>query len=272
MSSELSEVVFKLEDLERAYRTNATKMKDLEAKLKTSSTDNEKFESEKRAWKEKEREDETTRALLEQKVLQVDGKFKTVDSERKELKEKVFAFQDEISDLEFKLEIKTSECASLEAQVKILSEKYEKGLSENSRIASELNELKVNLESALRNLSDKDDELTILQDTKTRVESEMAALKESMFSDKDSGRQEPQIQERLQKDLLNAHKTISELEVRVKKAETGENRVREELKRKNDKLNGLEIELDEVRDCSVSSYMNNLAVRGALRKPSSRSG
>ena len=273
MSSELSDVVFKLEDLERAYRTNATKMKDLEAKLKTSSTDNEKFESERRAWKEKEREDETTRALLEQKVLQVDGKFKTVDSERKELKEKVFAFQDEISDLEFKLDIKTSECASLEAQVKILSEKYEKGLSENSRIASELNELKVNLESTLRDLSDRDDELKILQDTKTRVESEMASLKESLFSDKDSGRQEPQIQERLQKDLLNAHKTISELEVRVKKAETGENRVREELKRKNDKLNGLEIELDEVRDCSVSSYKNNtLAVRGALRKPSSRSG
>ena len=249
LSSELDDVLFKLEDLERAYRTNATKMKDLEAKLKTSSTDSENFESERRAWKENEREAETTRALLEQKLLQIDGKFKTADMERKELKGKVFAFQDEISDLEFKLEIKTSDCTSLEAQLKILSEKYEKSLSENSRIRSELKESKASLESAVRDLSDKEEEVKLLQDTKTRVEHEMASLKETMFSDRDSARQEPQIQERLQKDLLQAHKMISELDVRVKKAETGESRVREELRRKNDKLNGMEIELDEVKDC-----------------------
>jgi chromosome segregation ATPase len=221
-------------------------MKDLETKLKTSSSKNEKFETERRTWKEKEREGETARTLLEQKVLQVDAKFKTTDSERKQLKGQVFGLQDEISDLQFQLESKTSEVSSLEAQVKILSEKYEKSLDENARINGEIADLKLTLDSTLRDVTDRDEEIKHLADTKRRVENEMVSFKESMFSDKDSGQKEPQIQERLQRELLDAHKAVSELEVRVKKAETGENRVREELRRKIDKVTSLELELDEV--------------------------
>ena len=246
LSSELNEVTFKLEELQRIHQTSASKIKDLETKMKTNITDYERFETERRAWKDTEREAETAKILLQQKVLQLENKFKAVDAERKELKGKVFASQDEISDLEFKLESKTSEATSLEAQVKILSEKYEKNLAENSRMNSELGNLKLTFESTLRDLSDKDDDIKQLHDRNTRVESEMASLKETMFSNKDSGQKEPQLQEKLQRELLDAHKMVSELDVRVKKAEMVENRIRDELKRKNDKITNLEIELDEV--------------------------
>ena len=251
LSSELGEASFKLEELERAYQTNVTKMKDLESKLKIIFSENEKFETERRSWKEKDREGETFKVLLEQKVLQLDTKFKTVDSERKDLKGKVFGLQDEVSDLEFQLESKTSQVSSLEAQVKILSEKYEKSLDENSRVNGELGDLKLNLESSQRDIADRDEELKHLTETKTRIESEIVFLKETLFSDKDSEQKQPQLQEKLQKELLDAHKTVSELEVRAKKAETGENRLREELRRKIDKVTSLELELDEVRFLDV---------------------
>jgi len=184
LSSELSEASFKLEELEKVYQTNITKVKDLESKLKTISSENEKFETERRTWKEKDREGEMFKVLLEQKVLQLDAKFKTADFERKDLKGKVFALQDEVSDLEFQLDSRKSEVSSLEAQVKILSEKYEKSLDENSRVNGELGDLKMNLESNLRDMADRDEEIKHLTDTKTRVESEMVFLKETMFSDK----------------------------------------------------------------------------------------
>ena len=256
LSSELSEATFRLEELERTYQTNINKTKDVEAKLKTLAAENEKYETEHRTLKEKDREGETSRALLEQKVQQLDARFKTSDSERKELKGKVFGLQDEISDLEFQLESRTSEVGSLDAQVKILSEKYEKNLDENARINGEVGELKLNLESTLRDSAEKDEEIKHLTDTKTRIENEIVSLKETMFSDQDSGQKQPQLQEKLQKELLDAHKAVSELEVRVKKAETGESRIREELRRKIDKVTSLELELDEVRPRDVTGVMS----------------
>jgi chromosome segregation ATPase len=256
LSSELSEATFRLEELERTYQTNINKTKDVEAKLKTLAAENEKYETEHRTLKEKDREGETSRALLEQKVQQLDARFKTSDSERKELKGKVFGLQDEISDLAFQLESRTSEVGSLDAQVKILSEKYEKNLDENARINGEVGELKLNLESTLRDSAEKDEEIKHLTDTKTRIENEIVSLKETMFSDQDSGQKQPQLQEKLQKELLDAHKAVSELEVRVKKAETGESRIREELRRKIDKVTSLELELDEVRPRDVTGVMS----------------
>ena len=249
LTSDMSEHTIKYDELEKLFQATTGKVKDLESKLRTSSTEHEKYETERRSWVENQREKETAKTMLEQKVLQLETKFRTADSERKELKGKVFALQDEISDLEFKLESKTSEGNSLEAQVKILSEKYENSLEENSRINSQASELRLSLESNQRDLRERDEEIKYLTDTKARVENEMASLKENMFAGKDSGSKgsHVQVQEKLQRELLDAHKAVSELEVRVKKAETGENRTREELSRKMEKMTSLEVELDEVK-------------------------